>query len=145
MCKSSSLVFVLLFAFAFRLEKFNFRLVGVILLIFSGVVLMVATETKFVLSGMILVISASAFGGLRWSLTQILLKQKDMGMSNPCATVYWLAPAMAVTLALISSVIEGFGEIFRSKFFETGPEAFKTVLFLAAPGSLAFFMVMSEY
>ena len=40
------------------------RLVGIITFIFSGVVLMVATETHFVFSGLVLVLSASALGGL---------------------------------------------------------------------------------
>ena len=57
MCKSSSLIFVLLFAFAFRLEIFSWRLIGVITLIFVGVLLMVATQTQFILSGFIMVIT----------------------------------------------------------------------------------------
>ncbi|KAF5388761.1 hypothetical protein D9757_005639 [Collybiopsis confluens] len=70
MVKSSSLIFVLLFAFLFHLEKFSWRLVGVVILICGGVLLMVATETHFVLRGFLLVLSASALGGLRWGLTQ---------------------------------------------------------------------------
>ncbi|KAG1716084.1 hypothetical protein ID866_1056 [Astraeus odoratus] len=62
MCKSSSLIFVLIFAFLFRLEKFSLRLVTVILVIFGGVLLMVASETAFVLSGFLLVMTASEHG-----------------------------------------------------------------------------------
>lgn len=134
MCKSSSLVFVLFFAFLFRLERFSARLVGVILLITSGVVLMVATETKFALGGMLLVFAASALGGLRWALTQMLLtghgghgaaapnsaeteekEEEPMGMDNPCATIYWLAPTMAVTILLLCAVVDGLGTVFASK------------------------------
>jgi hypothetical protein len=61
----------------------------VIFLIFSGVLLMVATETKFVLEGLILVLTASAFGGLRWSLTQILLQNKEMGFDNILAGAHY--------------------------------------------------------
>lgn len=78
---------VLLFAFLFRLETFSWRLIGVIVLIFSGVLLMVATETHFILHGFLLVITASALGGLRWGLTQILLHDKKLGLDNPAATV----------------------------------------------------------
>lgn len=145
MCKSSSLVFVLLFAFAFRLEIFSWRLIGVITIITSGVVLMVATETQFVLGGMILVFSASALGGLRWALTEILLKKEEMGMNNPAATVFWLAPTMGLTLALLSAIFEGFGEVFRSKFFDGFWTTLNTLLFILAPGTLAFMMVMSEF
>jgi len=145
MCKSSSLIFVLLFAFAFRLEVFSWRLVGVISLIFSGVLLMVATETHFVLGGFLLVISASAFGGLRWSLTQLLLRDKRTAFSNPAATVFWLAPTMGITLAVISMLIERWGELFKSKFFSSLGTTTETMLYLISPGVVAFLMVLSEY
>jgi solute carrier family 35 protein C2 len=145
MCKSSSLVFVLLFAFLFRLEVFSWRLIGVIFLIFSGVVLMVAAETHFVLEGLILVLSASALGGLRWSLTQVLLKSKKMGFDNPAATIYWLAPVMGVTLAILSSLIENWPSIFRSKFFQGTMPTLETIFFITSPGILAFCMVLSEF
>ena len=51
MCKSSSLAFVLLFAFMFKLETPSWRLAGIILIITSGVVLMVSTETQFNFAG----------------------------------------------------------------------------------------------
>ena len=51
MVKSSSLVFVLIFAFLFRLEKPRWSLIFIILIISFGVLLMVANETDFVLIG----------------------------------------------------------------------------------------------
>lgn len=145
MCKSSSLIFVLMFAFLFRLEAFSWKLVGVITLIFSGVVLMVATEAHFVLEGLILVLTASALGGLRWSLTQVLLKNKKMGLDNPAATIFWLAPSMGATLTIVSMVLEHWPTIFRSKFFDGAWKTFETILFLTLPGVIAFCMVISEF
>jgi len=145
MCKSSSLIFVLLFAFLFRIEKFSWRLVGVIFLIFSGVLLMVATETRFVLEGLILVLSASAFGGLRWSLTQLLLRNRKMGLDNPAATIYWLAPAMGITLAIISAIVDSWAAIFGSAFFASFGKTLATTAYLIAPGILAFCMILSEF
>ncbi|THH29858.1 hypothetical protein EUX98_g4338 [Antrodiella citrinella] len=145
MVKSSSLVFVLTFAFIFRLEVFSLRLVGVIALIVCGVLLMVATETHFVLPGFLLVLSGSALGGLRWSLTQLLLKNKDMGLDNPAATLFWLAPIMGVTLAIVSFFADHWSDLWTSPFFAGSVATAKTCFFLTAPGTLAFFMVMSEY
>ncbi|KDQ49376.1 hypothetical protein JAAARDRAFT_42940 [Jaapia argillacea MUCL 33604] len=145
MCKSSSLVFVLLFAFLFRLETYSLRLVGVIGLIFSGVLLMVASETHFILGGFLLVISASALGGLRWSLTQLLLKNKKMGMDNPAATIFWLSPVMGVTLAIISAILDRWNLVFSSPFFDGTLNALNTIAFLVLPGVLAFCMVLSEF
>ncbi|TFK89479.1 TPT-domain-containing protein [Polyporus arcularius HHB13444] len=145
MCKSSSLVFVLLFAFLLRLEKFSWRLIGVIFLIFAGVLLMVATETHFVVGGFLLVISASALGGLRWSLTQLLMRNKNMGMHNPAATLFWLAPIMGISLLVITIFVDGWSKIFNSPFFATPGETFKTLFFLLCPGIIAFCMVLSEF
>ncbi|KAK0226184.1 triose-phosphate transporter family-domain-containing protein [Armillaria fumosa] len=145
MCKSSSLIFVLLFAFLFKLETFSWRLVGVIFLICAGVLLMVATETHFVLKGFLLVISASALGGLRWGLTQLLLRNKKLGLDNPAATVFWMSPTMGISLAIISAIIEGWGTVIHSGFFSTFPKALETIFYLMAPGVVAFCMVMSEF
>jgi solute carrier family 35 protein C2 len=145
MCKSSSLIFVLVFAFLFRLEAFSWRLVAVISLIFVGVLLMVATEAEFVLQGLILVLSASALGGLRWSLTQVLLKNKTMGFDNPAATIFWLAPSMGISLAIVSVSIEKWSTLFQSKFFHGTSQIMQTAFFMSAPGVIAFFMVLSEF
>ena len=148
MCKSSSLIFVLLFAFLFRLESFSLRLILVILLIFTGVVLMVASETAFSTLGMLLVLSASACGGLRWALTQLLLvgkRGKEMGMDSPVASIYWLAPAMGLTLAILSIIIEGWGALWRSRFFDGVWASTRTTGAILAPGVCAFVMVLSEF
>lgn len=145
MVKSSSLIFVLFFAFLLRLEVFSWRLIGVIALIVVGVLLMVATETQFVLSGFLLCLSASAMSGLRWGLTQVLLKNKKMGMDNPAATLFWLSPIMAVSLGIISLFTEGWFRVFSTKFFSGGWQTVQTCFFLTVPGVLAFCMVLSEY
>lgn len=106
---------------------------------------MVATETHFVLSGLVLVLSASAFGGLRWSLSQLLLKNKSMGLDNPPATIYWLTPVMGATLAIISLVLEGWIMVFSSSFFDGIWASLNTCFFLLAPGVIAFCMLMSEF
>ncbi|KAI0344530.1 TPT-domain-containing protein [Trametopsis cervina] len=144
MVKSSSLIFVLLFAFMFRLEVYSLRLVGVITLIFAGVLLMVATQTHFVLGGFILVLSGSALGGLRWSLTQLLLKDKKVGMSNPVATIYWLAPVMGSSLLIVSVIVDRLSDLIGSRFFDSLGSTLRTCFFLVAPGILAFFMILSE-
>lgn len=146
MCKSSSLAFVLLFAFLFKLETPSWRLAGVIFIITSGVVLMVSTETQFDAAGMIEVLSASALGGLRWSLTQILLDKQSMGMGNPIATLFWLAPVMGVTLAIVSMAVDGWGNVFRNeKFFGTIGKTLETIGTILLPGVIAFMMNITEF
>lgn len=149
MVKNSALIFVLIFAFLFRLEVFSWRLIGVMFLILVGVILMVATEASFSLVGFILVISASASGGLRWSLTQLLLQKgkgkPNIGMDDPPAALFWMTPAMGVILAIMSMIAEGWINIFKSSFFDGIGRSFTTVSYMLMPGSLAFFMVLSEF
>ncbi|CRK13100.1 hypothetical protein BN1708_002463 [Verticillium longisporum] len=69
MCKTSSLAFVLIFAFIFRLEKPTWRLVAIIATMTAGVVLMVSGEVEFKLGGFVLpgwrdVVAKSALLGI---------------------------------------------------------------------------------
>lgn len=144
MCKSSTVIFVLVFAFLFHLETYSLRLVFVISLISFGVFLMVFNTTAVSIPGIIMVFSASALAGLRWGLTELVMHKKAMGLSNPFATIFWLAPLMAVTLGLVSLAIEGWVEIFGSEFF-VGWRAVQTGGVVVLPGAVAFAMVSSEY
>ncbi|GAA5823356.1 hypothetical protein JCM11251_007578 [Rhodosporidiobolus azoricus] len=146
MCKSSSLAFVLLFAFLFRLEIPSWRLVGIILIITAGVILMVSTETQFHFVGMVEVLTASALGGLRWSLTQLLLDKDSMGMGNPIATLFWLAPVMGTTLATCSIIFDGWGNVFgQEEFFGSFSATIRTIGAIIFPGFLAFAMNVTEF
>lgn len=107
---------------------------------------MVSTETQFDAAGMIEVLSASALGGLRWSLTQILLDKQSMGMGNPIATLFWLAPVMGVTLAIVSMAVDGWGNVFgNEKFFGTIGKTFETIGTILLPGVIAFMMNITEF
>lgn len=145
MCKSSSLAFVLLFAFAFRLETPTWRLVAIIATMTAGVVLMVFGEVEFHLGGFILVISAAFFSGFRWGLTQILLL-RNPATSNPFSSIFFLTPVMFVTLLVIAIPVEGFGPLWEglgALSREWGVLA--TPAFLLFPGCIAFCMTASEF
>lgn len=144
MCKSSSLAFVLIFAFMFRLETPTMKLVAIIATMTAGVVMMVAGEVEFKLSGFILVISAAFFSGFRWGLTQILLL-RNPATSNPFSSIFFLAPVMFVTLTCIAIPVEGFWELmagFKGLYEEWGVLAPFLILF---PGTIAFLMTASEF
>ena len=89
-------------------------------------------------------LSGSALGGLRWSLTQLLLKNKKLGMDNPVATIYWLAPIMGVLLLIVSAIVDRLSDLIDSRFFDSLGSTVKTCFFLTAPGFLAFCMILSE-
>ncbi|CAJ2513870.1 Uu.00g019890.m01.CDS01 [Anthostomella pinea] len=145
MCKSSSLAFVLIFAFFFRLETPTWRLVGIIATMTAGVVMMVAGEVEFKLRGFILVISAAFFSGFRWGLTQILLLRHP-ATSNPFSSIFLLAPVMFATLLVIAFPVEGFFELIEGlKVLSNEWGSVKAPLILLFPGTIAFLMTASEF
>lgn len=145
MCKSSSLAFVLLFAFLFRLETPSWRLVGIIATMTIGVVMMVAGEVDFSALGFVLVISAAFFSGFRWGLTQILLL-RNPATSNPFSSIFYLAPVMFASLLLLAIPVEGFPALFEG--LQILVDAKGRILgpaLLLFPGCIAFCMTASEF
>lgn len=153
MCKSAAPVFLLFFAFAFKLETPSLRLFGIIVIISSGVLLTglgslfdsKPEERKFEVLGFILVILAAVMSGFRWTLTQILLQKREYGLNNPLAVLSHLAPVMAIFTAAFSLATEPLHKLAEKPFFDTYHNAVKSSLVLLLGGSLAFFMVLAEY
>ncbi|KAE8443023.1 hypothetical protein EG329_002417 [Mollisiaceae sp. DMI_Dod_QoI] len=145
MCKSSSLAFVLLFAFVFQLESPSWRLVAIIATMTAGVIMMVAGEVAFSALGFILVISAAFFSGFRWALTQILLL-RNPATANPFSSIFYLAPIMFVALFLIAIPVEGFPALFEGiKILVEQKGPFLGPALLLFPGTIAFCMTASEF
>lgn len=153
MCKSAAPVFLLLFAFAFKLEAPSFKLFGIIVIISSGVLLTglesvsssKAGERNFEVLGFVLVILAAIMAGFRWTVTQILLQKKEFGLNNPLSVMSHLAPVMAIFTAGFSLATEPLHELREPPYFDTYRNALRSSLLLLLGGSLAFFMVLAEY
>ncbi|KAL2045023.1 hypothetical protein N7G274_002798 [Stereocaulon virgatum] len=145
MCKSSSLAFVLMFAFLFRLESPSIKLVLIIATMTIGVIMMVAGETLFNAVGFILVIAAAFFSGFRWALTQILLL-RNPATSNPFSSIFFLAPIMFLSLLIIALPVEGPRELAKGLGALTEAKGvFMSIVILIFPGMLAFLMTSSEF
>jgi solute carrier family 35 protein C2 len=145
MCKSSVLGFVLLFAFLFRLEKPSWKLAAIITTMTAGIIMMVAGETAFDALGFVLVMSAAASSGFRWSLTQILLL-RNPATSNPFSSIFFLAPVMFLTLLVLAIPVEGPLTLVRA-FLALSSEkgTLRSLAILLFPGCLAFAMTASEF
>ncbi|OVA12414.1 Drug/metabolite transporter [Macleaya cordata] len=138
MCKSASPIFLLLFAFAFKLESPSIKLLGIILVISIGILLTVAKETEFEFWGFIFVMLAAVMSGFRWSMTQILLQ-------NPLTLMSYVTPVMAVATALLSLFMDPWDEFKRNDYFNSSWHIFRSSLLMLLGGTLAFFMVLTEY
>lgn len=107
--------------------------------------MMVAGETAFSVLGFILVILAAFFSGFRWALTQILLL-KNPATSNPFSSIFFLAPVMFVSLAIIAIPVEGFVPLAHGlQTLVDTKGIFLGVCILIFPGCLAFMMTASEF
>eukprot|EP00775_Hariotina_reticulata_P003160 gene3160-3438_t len=172
MCKSTTPIFLLAFAFLWRLESPSWALAGVVAVIVSGLVLLVQGETKFNMTGFLLVMSASCMSGLRFTLTQVLLHGKHgtsdhggrgEGQQVKAAGVGWvgagpapfggplevlevLTPVMSVTMLLLSLVSEQLWlTLPASYYFNSMEHTLITIALIFAGAIIAFLMVWTEY
>ncbi|XP_076890122.1 putative sugar phosphate/phosphate translocator At1g06470 [Bidens hawaiensis] len=145
MCKSASPIFLLIFAFAFRLETPSVKLLGIMLIISFGILLTVAKETAFEFWGFIFVMLAAVMSGFRWTMTQILLQKEVYGLKNPLVLMSYVTPVMAVATALFSLIMDPWDEFRKSSYFDSSWHITRSALLLFLGGALAFFMVLTEY
>ncbi|XP_024535354.1 probable sugar phosphate/phosphate translocator At1g06470 [Selaginella moellendorffii] len=145
MCKSATPVFLLLFAFIFKLETPSFKLFGIIFIISCGVLLTVAQETHFIFAGFVLVMLAALSSGFRWVVTQLLLQKEEYGLSNPLAAMSQFTPIMALITAIFSLILEPWHELAETSWFDSRSRVMESTIVMLLGGTLAFFMVIAEY
>ncbi|KAF5725797.1 sugar phosphate/phosphate translocator [Tripterygium wilfordii] len=145
MCKSASPIFLLLFAFAFRLETPSVKLLGIIFVISVGILLTVAKETEFEFWGFVFVMLAAVMSGFRWSMTQILLQKEVYGLKNPLTLMSHVTPVMALATFLLSLILDPWDDFKTSSYFDNSWHIIRSCLLMLFGGSLAFFMVLTEY
>ena len=147
MVKSSSPIFVLAFAFLFKLEPITLRLIGVILIIVLGEFISVYGAVEFKLGGFLLCLSASMLSGLRWTLVQTMLQTLDPPLESTIVTMKILAPSMFWCLLGISMMIEKPWKKlndFDNEIYQDNPVLFLGILGLIG-GSLAVLMILCEF
>lgn len=165
--KSSSIAFVLFFGCIFKIEKFHWKLLLIVCLMFVGVSIMVYkphsmvtnhSESKEIL-GFFMVLISSLLNGLRWVFTQLILKQgnstdvnnSSIQKKNPIYTIYHLAPIMGFTLLLTTFIVEKpFPEILKTSLFNWKNHSnllifFRSISLLAFPGFTVFLMTICEF
>ena len=109
MCKTSAVVFILIFAILLRLEKFGLKLIGIVILISLGLFMFTFKYTFFNLSGFVLVISASLLSGIRWNTAQLLVQKSQLGLENPVDILYHVIPIMSLCVFPLAMLFEGVG------------------------------------
>uniref|UniRef100_A0A8C5EYC7 Sugar phosphate transporter domain-containing protein n=1 Tax=Gouania willdenowi TaxID=441366 RepID=A0A8C5EYC7_GOUWI len=147
MTKSTAVIFILFFTLLFKLEEPNPFLVLVVLLIACGLFMFTFQSTQFNLEGFLMVLLASFIGGIRWTLTQVLMQKADLGLQNPIDTMYHLQPLMFFGLFPLFLFNEGVSLSTSEKLFgESRLLPFlHSLLMLSVGGMLAFGLCFSEF
>lgn len=147
MTKSSAVLFILIFSLIFKLEELRAALVLVVLLIAGGLFMFTYKSTQFNMEGFALVLGASFIGGIRWTLTQILLQKAELGLQNPIDTMFHLQPVMFLGLFPLFAIFEGLHlstseKVFR---FQDAGLLLRVLGSLFLGGVLAFGLGFSEF
>ncbi|NWJ03242.1 S35C2 protein, partial [Crypturellus undulatus] len=147
MTKSSAIIFILLFSLLFKLEEVRVALVLVVLLIAGGLFMFTYKSTQFNTQGFMLVLCASFLGGIRWTLTQILMQKAELGLQNPIDTMFHLQPLMFLGLLPLFAVFEGLPLSVSEKLFRFHEAGALLCLIgkLFLGGILAFGLGFSEF
>lgn len=106
MTKSTCIIFILLFAIYFELEKPHWSLLTIVGFISIGLFMFTYKSTQFQLNGFLLVLSASMLSGLRWTLSQKLMQRKESSLSNPIDMMYHVQPWMIAVLLPLAFYFE---------------------------------------
>ncbi|XP_068607548.1 solute carrier family 35 member C2 [Brachionichthys hirsutus] len=147
MTKSSSVLFILFFSLFLKLEEPNPFLILVVLLISCGLFMFTFESTQFNLEGFIMVLLASFIGGIRWTLTQVLMQKAELGLQNPIDAMYHLQPIMIIGLFPLFLYNEGLSLSTSEKLFrvtELSPLLY-SLFTLSVGGALAFGLGFSEF
>lgn len=147
MTKSSAVLFILLFSLLFKLEEPNPFLVPVVLLISGGLFMFTFESTQFNLEGFVMVLLASFIGGIRWTLTQVLMQKAELGLQNPIDAMYHLQPLMFLGLFPLFLFNEGLSLSTSDRLFrvsELSPLLY-SLFTLSVGGALAFGLGFSEF
>ena len=151
MCKSTSPLFLLMFAFLLRLEQPSFKLTGIMGIIMSGVMLSVYGEMHFHAFGFFLVMLAAFLSGWRWGYVQLLLQKgswfgKGKNLKNSVITLYNMTPLMSGIVLFFSAIIEKpWTLIGKSAYFSSSADLMLTGGFITFSGTIAFLMVLAEF
>ncbi|GMN54851.1 hypothetical protein TIFTF001_023979 [Ficus carica] len=150
MCKSAAPIFLLLFAFAFRLESPSIKLSVIILIICSGILLtgtLCFSYELFVQNDLWNLLCAYPFVFVFGShfASKTIVKKETYGLKNPLTLMSYVTPVMAVATAILSFMLDPWHEFRRNNYFNNPWHVTRSCLLMLLGGTLAFFMVLTEY
>jgi solute carrier family 35 protein C2 len=145
MVKSSTPIFVLIWAYLLGIERITWSLIGIIMVIAAGELLTVMGEVDFVMKGFLLCLAASVLSGGRWTLVQLKLQTLEPPLKTTLVTMKLLAPSMFWSMLIISMVVERPWNKFQNADEESLGQLRDVLTLGGIGGTLAIAMVLCEF
>eukprot|EP00743_Colponemidia_sp_Colp-15_P007362 GILK01007949.1.p1 GENE.GILK01007949.1~~GILK01007949.1.p1 ORF type:complete len:419 (-),score=43.85 GILK01007949.1:215-1471(-) len=141
--KSSTPVFLVLFMFCLRVERFSCRLILTVSIISVGVALAVYGEMRAHINGLIASLTSILLSCLRWTLTQKILHDAESRLT-PIQLLYLISPVCFLTLLPAMLIQEG-SNVLDSALFYAVDSFFEIIALLIFGGVLALCLTVAEY
>lgn len=107
MTKSTTIVFILIFAILLKLEKKSWSLAAIVVMISGGLFLFTYKSTHFDALGFSFLLFASLSSGIRWSFAQVIMQKSKLGLHNPIDMIFHMQPWMIVAVLPFTLGFEG--------------------------------------
>lgn len=145
--KSTSIVFILMWAILLKLEQKHWSLVLIVLMISTGLTMFTYKSTDFVLIGFIMVLSASFLSGIRWTVSQLIMQRAQYNLKNPIDMVYHVQPMMIIALLPFAIGFESTRVATSVSLmrFASLSSFIQTVCLVSVGGFIAFLMECAEF
>ena len=138
-------MFTMLWGLLLRTETFRGNVCLSLLTIALGISLASIGEGhEFILNGFILQLLAVALGGLRWAMTQVLLKGREGGAMPPVTAILYTSPTTAACVLPFAVFLEGKDVLNRFQELEKN-EIWIIAGTMTVVASLVFILLVSEY
>lgn len=107
MTKSTTIVFILIFAILLGLEKKSWSLLMIVVMISGGLCMFTFKSTQFNALGFSFLLFASLSSGIRWSFAQLVMQKSKIGLHNPVDMVFHMQPWMILAILPFALCFEG--------------------------------------
>lgn len=107
MTKSTTIVFILIFAILLKLEKKSWSLAAIVVMISGGLFLFTYKSTHFDALGFSFLLFASLSSGIRWTFAQLIMQKSKLGLHNPIDMIFHMQPWMILAILPFTIGFEG--------------------------------------
>ena len=140
--KTSVIAWTFVWALVLKIEKFKIKTFVTVCFICLGISLAVASPTTVSYTGVVFCLLASAAGGLRWAVTERLVKSNEQ-CKSPFVCLYHISPVSAMFMIPVGLGID-FVPFANSHFAQDPKLLLSTFGILTISGVMAFSLILVE-